>query len=1339
MVIFLLVFAGVEYILHSDRAHRYILNTAQQKASDALGSQVQIGNYALNFSGISPTLDLYSVVVAGADPYPAPPLLRADHIRVAVRITSLLQRKWYLQQVQVDHPVAYVFTDKQGKDNLPQTKTSGQKQSNTDVFSLGVRHAVLTQGEVYYNNRKSVIDADLHSLEFKANYHAQPLSYSGSLAYENGHLRMANYRTINHNFHADFVATPSEFQLKNAVLQSGSSRVILNATLHDYSQPKLSGTYRVQLNGGEFRSILKNSSIPTGMIDLAGSINYAAKENEPAVNAVQMSGTLHSNELVVHTPKFTGPIRNLGGNYTLNNGNFQLKDLHAQLLGGQLHGELAVKDVAGAQASQLQANLSDVSLAGLKAMFNSPQLKNVGVKGTANAQVNATWKKSFSDVQADLGLDLNSQITPPANFAANQVSSQETTVAAKQNNVEAGAPQITTGQPRESRSIPVTGHVEAHYSSKGGLTVKNSSIHTPSANLAVNGSMTSPQGLKIDLNKVDLHQLAQVAAAFSPAGKKPSLPEGLSGTASFNGTVKGTTAAPRIQGMLLITNLHINNSDWRLLKANIDASPSHARLLDGTLLSPTQGRATFALTAGLQKWSFTKGSTFQVAMNGSQLHLPNLLGAANVNMPAKGSLSFTVNAHGTQAAPVGSARMNLGNAIVSGQPIQSANVNINSDGQLVRATLGVRIPAGSATGNGSFNLSTQDYQAQLQALGIKLNQLHVVQEKALGITGELNVRASGQGKINNPQLDASVEIPKLQVKDQTVNNIALHARVANHVADVTLGANAVNTSLRGQGRVQLTGDYQTVASLDTQAIPFAPLVAVYAPSQAGNITGQAEIHATLRGPLKKMTAVEAQVTIPTLQMNYKNAVHIGAPQPIRINYTNGVLDLQRAALTGTGTNLQFQGRVPVVDRAAPVSLLLQGTVDLRLAQLMDPNITSSGQVQFDINSYGQRSDPNVQGQVRVVNANFATGSAPLGLQNGNGVLNLTRTRLEIQNFQGEVGGGRVVARGGVTYRPAIGFDLAMTARNIRLLFPENVRSGLGANLTLTGTPEEAYLRGQVNLRQLSFTPDFDLMSLMGSFGGGVVSPPPSQSFADNLQLDIHVSTPNGIDLSSRELTLSGGMNLNVRGTANDPVILGRVNLPEGDLIFRGNRYLLQSATLDFVNPTRTQPVVNATINTTIQQYDIAMRFEGPVDHLRTNYTSDPALPPADIINLLAFGKTTEAAAANPNPPGTLGAQSAIASAVAGQVTSRLAKVAGISQLSVDPTLGGNGSGQKTGATVTIQQRVTSKIFVTFSTDVTSTQREVMQLEYRVTPRFAISGTRDQNGGFAVDTKINKQW
>jgi translocation and assembly module TamB len=164
--------------------------------------------------------------------------------------------------------------------------------------------------------------------------------------------------------------------------------------------------------------------------------------------------------------------------------------------------------------------------------------------------------------------------------------------------------------------------------------------------------------------------------------------------------------------------------------------------------------------------------------------------------------------------------------------------------------------------------------------------------------------------------------------------------------------------------------------------------------------------------------------------------------------------------------------------------------------------------------------------------------------------------------------------------------------------------------------------------------------------------------------------------------------------------------------------------------------VNASVTTTIQQYNIGLRFEGTLDRLRTSYSSIPALPPADIINLIAFGKTQEAANATATPA-NLTAEQSIASAVSGQVTNRVQRFAGLSQLSVDPTLGTTQQGA--GATITVQQRVTSKVFVTFSTDVTSTQQQVIQLQYQATPRVSVSGTRDQNGGFGFDTRITKNW
>ena len=417
-------------------------------------------------------------------------------------------------------------------------------------------------------------------------------------------------------------------------------------------------------------------------------------------------------------------------------------------------------------------------------------------------------------------------------------------------------------------------------------------------------------------------------------------------------------------------------------------------------------------------------------------------------------------------------------------------------------------------------------------------------------------------------------------------------------------------------------------------------------------------------------------------------------------------------------------------------MLVQGKVDLRLAQLVSPDITSGGELQFDIDSNGRRSDPNVQGQIRVVNASFATAGAPLGLQGGNGVLTLTRDRLSVTQFQGKVGGGSVTASGGLVYRPQLQFDLAMAAQGVRVLYDQSVRTTLNSNLALTGNYENALLSGQVAIDQLSFTSDFDVSDLT-SLVGGDVTPPPAQGFTQNLNLNVGIQTPGGLNLTSRTLSLAGSANLNMRGTAAQPVLLGRLNLSSGDLIFSGNRYKLQGGTIDFTNRSRTEPVVDMAVNTAIDQYDIQMHFWGPADHLHTNYASDPALPPADIINLIAFGKTSEAAAANPTPPGTMGAQSLIASQVSSQITNRVEKLAGISQLSIDPLLGS--SSQSPGARVAIQQRVTSKIFVTFSTDVTSTEREIIKLEYQANRRTSFNAVRDQNGGFSFETTFRKQW
>jgi len=588
-------------------------------------------------------------------------------------------------------------------------------------------------------------------------------------------------------------------------------------------------------------------------------------------------------------------------------------------------------------------------------------------------------------------------------------------------------------------------------------------------------------------------------------------------------------------------------------------------------------------------------------------------------------------------------------------------------------------------------------------------------------------------------------IPQLALQKQQISNLNLQVEVIHRQATFALASQVLQAPLQAQGRVDLTGDYYADASLDTPLIQLQPLLAVYSPAQAARMNGQTEIHARIRGPLKNKQLLEAHLNLPTLKVNYQapgaNAqtvnLEIAAIKPIRADYINQVLSLQPGEIKGTGTDVRYQGQLPLSGNA-PSTLTVQGAIDLSLAQAFDPGLTSSGQLQFDINAAGSKAAENVAGVVRIVNASFATPDVPTGLSNANGLLTLRRDRVDITSFTGNVGGGMVTAFGGVAYRPAVQFNLGLKGNDVRLLYPQSVRSDLDLNLAMTGSTKGAVLQGQVNINSISFTPDFDLTNFLNQFGG-VSTPPPTEGFADNLKLNVALRSASDLNAVSPTLSIQGGANLRIIGTAADPVITGRANLTGGDLIFLGNRYEVKGGTIAFVNSIQSEPVVNLQVETTVQQYRIALRFRGPMDRLQTTYTSDPALAQADIIHLLAFGNTEEAANAAPAQSSTLGAESLVASQVSSQVTGRLEKALGVSQISLDPQLGATTANQQQGARLTVRQRVTSKLYVTFSTDVTTTQFSAVQLQYRLNPKWSVSGVRDQNGGFGLDGRYHKEF
>ncbi|HET7442017.1 MAG TPA: translocation/assembly module TamB domain-containing protein, partial [Terriglobales bacterium] len=588
--------------------------------------------------------------------------------------------------------------------------------------------------------------------------------------------------------------------------------------------------------------------------------------------------------------------------------------------------------------------------------------------------------------------------------------------------------------------------------------------------------------------------------------------------------------------------------------------------------------------------------------------------------------------------------------------------------------------------------------------------------------------ANGKGTFNDPQLTATIQIPQLQVRQASVKGVKAQMNVANHRADLALDSELLNSFVQARSTTNLTGGYYTVTTLDTKGLPLPALIALYKPVPS-EFQGQLEFHASAKGPLKDKSRMEAHLEVPVLKASYKQ-VQIGNVRPIKIDYMNSVVTVAPSEIRGTDTDLQFAGEVPIKG-SAPPKLNLQGNVDLQLIRLISPEVESGGKVSLNLRATGPSTKKlGVEGQLRLQNVTLSTVTMPMGVENLNGTFDVNDNQVRIRDLNGKLGGGQITGGGTITYKPQMLFNVALTAKGVRLRYPEGVRAVLDSNLTLGGTPQASSLNGRVLIDTLGFTPDFDLASFMGELGGGPTAPPTGEGFTQNLKLNVALQSTSQLNVVNPQLSLQGQINLRIIGTAANPVIVGRTQFNGGDLFFENKRYTLQRGIINFINPNETEPVLNVVITTVVEQYNLTLTFLGPMDKLRTSYTSDPPLPPVDVINLLARGQTTEE-----STPGNMSANSVLAQGLAGQVSSRVQKLAGLSSLQIDPTLGGNGTNPS--ARIALQQRVTKNFIFTFSSDVTNPQEDVVQGEYQLTKHWAVAASRDQYGGVAFDGKFHK--
>jgi len=1289
VVIAIAAIAGYFY-LQSSAFRQFAMRKIIAQADEATGGHTQIG--AFDFAPGTLTAHLYDVVVRGKESPDAPPLLAIRKLTIGLKVQSILRRKLSLDELLIERPTVNLRVNSQGSSNMPTTPAK-QSNGNQTVFDLAVRHVGLIQGEINYKDKKTPLDADLHDLKTDITFESLARRYSGSVSYTSGHLRYGQYAPLLHTFNVKFNATPQVFSLESGVLKVASSTVALRGQLANYADPEVSADYVMQIHTQDVAEM--SPSIRTaGDVSLTGKLNYHGKNNQPFLRSLTIDGQVAGETLSAVSAGRRLDVRKLRGKFQLAKGSLRANGIEAELLGGRVSADAEVQNLDSTPKSNIRAALHNISLRTIQQVIQRPELDRMAISGTLDGTAGVSWVGRVRNLRARSDLTLR---------AAKNVASHST------------------------KDVPVEGVIHAAYDQPANIfTIHQTTLRIPSARLTAEGQISKSSNLQLQAAATDLHQLlALVSALRSTSATTPVV----SGSATMNATVQGSAQNLHVSGQVNAQNLDVQSSEWKSAELAFQADPSRLELSKGSLQSAQRGQASFSGTIQLRDWSYLPSNTIQAKLSLSQMPVADLEHLANVQYPVSGDLSANISVSGSQLDPKGSGSVTITSARAYDEPLQNLALTFRAGSGSVVSTLNVAASAGSATADLTYTPKTKAYQLRLDAPAIVLQKLHAVQAKNLAITGTLTVSVQGQGNLDDPQLTASIQLPKLVVQQKSISSLKAEVHVANKQADLTLDSEVAQAAVRARSHINLTGDYETNASIDTAALPLDVLLATYAPTVPEGFKGQTEFHATLKGPLKDKTKLEGHLTIPTLNASYQS-LQIGAAGPIRADYSHSVLTLQPAEIRGTGTSIRIQGNVPLAGNSAP-NLTAQGSIDAQILRLAVPDLQSSGTVTLDIRAAGSGSASQVQGEVHLQNIALATTATPLGIHNLNGTLEVRNDRVQISSLNAEAGGGQISAGGSVAYRPSLQFNVALQGKSVRLRYPDGLRTMLDSNLAWTGNMQASTLTGRVLIDALSFTPDFDLATFGDQFSSNAATPA-QPGFADTVNLQVSIQSKGNLSANASQVSLEGDADLRVLGTAANPVIIGRTDLNAGELFYRNVRYQLQRGVVTFADPNQTKPVLNVSASTTVEQYNLTVNLRGPFDSLTVSYASDPPLPSADIINLIARGKTSsELAAFSPST------DSMVASQAASQVSGGLQKLAGISSLQIDPLLGGNN--QNPSARVALQQRVTKNFLFTFSTDVSQPGSEMVQGEYQITKRWSVSMARDQLGGVSVDGRFHTKF
>ncbi len=830
--------------------------------------------------------------------------------------------------------------------------------------------------------------------------------------------------------------------------------------------------------------------------------------------------------------------------------------------------------------------------------------------------------------------------------------------------------------------------------------------------------------LQIDADLTGRADRPGVRLAFS--GKGLTVAGAQIQTVSGKGTVE--TRQP-LTGDLSFTGTGIVYDQARIHSAEAKTHLHNGRLFIETLNVTGYGSGINA-RGSLQLF---KPSTIDFDLSDMNLELSGeRIDLSQVYSGASGLVSVSGHLAGSPDRPEGKFTVSGSRIRIHDEQIEQ----LTASADIVNGEIRVDDVAVTVTSNavikgfGRYNIRQKTVDATVGAHAFPLYAVAELRER-IGDHGTADIGLKISGQIDNPVVDADIAIKGMKLGEAYLPHMA---------ASFNLREKSVN--LEGNFYGDWKGRYDLATKrfelkMVTDGLQLAPYM---------RMAGQNDLAGELRGRLMvagnadNLSAIHADLDISRLTLLFREAEVLKSDR-IRLRMDNGKISTPGTVFSlfekGTG-----QVWVENSEKAQPVFVahirLPMTAIDTVIEQISAP----SGELLADVRISGGLAHPDMEGALTVHGVGMALPVIENEVSGLNGSIHFKNNRLSSDNLTGFLGDGRFEVTGMADIEENRLKTAVLQVKCVQL--PLDITSTMDlkvdGELQFSGNMAQSSLTGNLSLVEGRYYKDvrIDLAGIakpQRSPGPDVKKEP--NPFLAGMMLDIDVEKKAPFLVENNLFTMAVSPDLTLHGTGAAPLISGRASVDEGIIRFQKKEFEIKKGVVDFLDPYRIVPTVDLEAQADIRTWQVTLKLSGPADNLDFVLISDPKESHADILSLIALGKTTRELRSSQG--GTNFSPARILSDFLAETVQQNVKAqTGLDQVEI--RVSDSENGQSDSGTVVLGKELSRQLSVQYGVEIRGGENlQRVSSDYRVLESLIMNAYQDSAGDFGGAVKLRLEF